>query len=208
VAAEEFDGPGPGGIFGAVSCSTEARLTRRHNNDISQYNEYTLVLRYNILFSPKRYPIICFLLNDTQLLGNSTPFSLPLKRMTPCALPRPSPLPRSAARARPAPAADAATSGPLRTRRASGGQGGRLGSGRRAAPVSTRRPSQCRARRPATHDAAASESFAVAKRRRCQAERIRASEARESRGTVRRGARARGRSAALRATVGGQLHRG
>ncbi len=30
------------------SCSTEARL--RHNNDISQYNEYTLVLRYNILF--------------------------------------------------------------------------------------------------------------------------------------------------------------
>ncbi len=31
----------------AVSCSTEARL--RHNNVISQYNEYTLVLRYNIL---------------------------------------------------------------------------------------------------------------------------------------------------------------
>ena len=47
-----IDGPGPGGIFGAVSCSTEARL--RHNNDISQYNEYTLVLRYNILLCPSR----------------------------------------------------------------------------------------------------------------------------------------------------------
>ena len=36
----------------AVSCSTEARL--RHNNVISQYNEYTLVLRYNILVCPSR----------------------------------------------------------------------------------------------------------------------------------------------------------
>ena len=33
-------------------CTTEARL--RHNNDISQYNEYTLVLRYNILLCPSR----------------------------------------------------------------------------------------------------------------------------------------------------------
>ena len=39
---------GPAAI-NADCCSTEARL--RHNNDISQYNEYTLVLRYNILFS-------------------------------------------------------------------------------------------------------------------------------------------------------------
>jgi hypothetical protein len=51
AAEEHFDGPGPGSIFSAVSCSSEARL--RHNN-ISQYNEYTLVLRYNILLCPSR----------------------------------------------------------------------------------------------------------------------------------------------------------
>jgi hypothetical protein len=42
---------GPAAI-NAVSCSTKARL--RHNNVISQYNEYTLVLRYNILLCPSR----------------------------------------------------------------------------------------------------------------------------------------------------------
>ena len=42
---------GPAAI-NAVSCSTEARL--RHNNVVSQYNEYTLVLRYNILLCPSR----------------------------------------------------------------------------------------------------------------------------------------------------------